>query len=53
VGGHINGAQRTGTDGQLHKKTAFFVRTGNSTRELDATEKAKYVLGRWPASNAG
>jgi hypothetical protein len=33
--------------GQLQKKTAFYVRAGNSTRELNATEKAKHVLGRW------
>lgn len=34
--------------GQLKKKTAFYVRNGNSSRELDDAEKAKYVLGRWP-----
>lgn len=34
--------------GQFVSKVAFFVRAGNSTRELDAAEKAKYVLGRWP-----
>jgi type I restriction enzyme R subunit len=34
--------------GQLVRKVAFFVRTGNSTKELDDAEKAKYVLGRWP-----
>ena len=34
--------------GQFVKKTAFYVRSGNSTRELDAAERAKYVLGRWP-----
>jgi hypothetical protein len=39
------------TKGQLIKKTAFFVRAGNSTRELDPAEKAKYALGRWPSGN--
>ncbi len=34
--------------GQLIKKTAFYVRSGNSTRELGDTEQAKYILGRWP-----
>jgi type I restriction enzyme R subunit len=37
--------------GQQVKKTAFYVRTGNSTRELNPTEKAKYVLSRWPAAS--
>lgn len=34
--------------GQLAKKTAFFVRTSNSTRELEGDEKPKYVVSRWP-----
>ena len=34
--------------GQLVKKTAFYVRSGNSTRELGDTEQEKYILGRWP-----
>ncbi len=34
--------------GQFGKKTAFYVRSGNSTRELGEDEKAKYILGRWP-----
>jgi type I restriction enzyme R subunit len=34
--------------GQFVKKTAFYVRSGNSTRELGDDERAKYVLGRWP-----
>jgi type I restriction enzyme R subunit len=34
--------------GQFISKVAFFVRAGNSTRELDDAEKAKHVLGRWP-----
>jgi type I restriction enzyme R subunit len=33
--------------GQHSKKTAFYVRVGNGTKELDDTEKAKYVAGRW------
>ena len=33
---------------QLIKKTAFYVRSGNSTRELGDAERAKYILGRWP-----
>ena len=39
-----------GKTGQLVKKTAFYVRTGPATRELDTTEKAKYILSRWPGS---
>jgi type I restriction enzyme R subunit len=42
-----------GKKGQYHQKTAFFVRTGNSTRELDAAEKAKYLLNRWPNGKTG
>ena len=34
--------------GQFFKKSAFYVRSGNSTRELDDAERAKYILGRWP-----
>jgi len=34
--------------GQLVKKTAFYVRIGNGTREIaDAAERQKYVAGRW------
>jgi hypothetical protein len=36
--------------GQLTKKTAFYVRAGNSSRDLDAAEKTKYILGRWPGT---
>jgi type I restriction enzyme R subunit len=35
--------------GQMEKKTAFFVRVANATRELEATERAQYVTGRWGA----
>lgn len=38
-------------NGQLSKKTAFYVRIGNSTHELSTTEKAKYLLNRWPATS--
>lgn len=41
----------TEKNGQLHKKTAFYVRIGNSTHELSATGKAKYLLNRWPATS--
>jgi type I restriction enzyme R subunit len=41
----------TEKDGQRVKKTAFYIRTGNSTRELNPTEKAKYLLSRWPAAS--
>ncbi len=41
----------TEKNGQLYKKTAFYVRIGNSTHELSATEKAKYLLNRWPATS--
>ncbi len=33
--------------GQHTKKTAFYVRVGNGTKELDDTETAKYITGRW------
>jgi hypothetical protein len=34
--------------GQLRKKTAFYVRIGNATREItDAAERQKYVATRW------
>ncbi len=37
-----------GDKGQLQKKTAFFVRLANGTREIaDPTERQKYILGRW------
>jgi type I restriction enzyme R subunit len=42
----------TEKNGQLHKKTAFYVRIGNSTHDLNATEKAKYLLNRWPAGGS-
>jgi type I restriction enzyme R subunit len=35
--------------GQLVKRTAFYVRVGNATREFDPDQKARYVLSRWPA----
>ncbi len=35
-------------DGQLHKKTAFYVRIGNGTREIaDPVERQKYIAGLW------
>jgi len=34
--------------GQTEKKTAFYVRLLNGTRELDDVERDKYVAGRWP-----
>lgn len=37
-------------DGQTEKRTLFYVRAGNSTHSLTATEKARYLLNRWPAS---
>ena len=33
--------------GQHNRKTAFYVRVGNGTKELDDTERAKYSAGRW------
>lgn len=38
-------------DGQPVKKTVSYVRTGNSTRSLNADEQAKYILSRWPATS--
>ena len=36
--------------GQVEKKTAFYVRVANGTKELDDTEKQKYVASRWSHS---
>jgi type I restriction enzyme R subunit len=34
--------------GQIEKKTAFYVRIGNGTREIgDPDERQKYIAGRW------
>jgi type I restriction enzyme, R subunit len=38
-------------NGQMVKKTAFYVRASNATRELDQQERARYVLGRWPSTS--
>ena len=35
------------TKGQMEKRTAFYVRVGNGTKELDDAQKAKYVSQRW------
>ena len=34
--------------GKLVKKTVFYVRIGNTTREADEDEKAKHILNHWP-----
>jgi len=34
-------------NGQLLTKTAFYVRIGNGTREVDGTERQKYIGARW------
>jgi type I restriction enzyme R subunit len=39
-------------DGQLIKKTAFYVRASNATRELTPEETTKYISGRWPSYRA-
>jgi hypothetical protein len=44
--------------GQLQKKTAFYVRIGNATREIaDLGERQKYIASRWgsgaPPSSGG
>lgn len=39
--------------GQQVKKTAFYVRVGNGTRELDDAEQAKYLPSRWPTRLRG
>jgi type I restriction enzyme, R subunit len=37
--------------GQLEKKTAFYIRVGNGTREIgDPAEREKYVSSRWGAT---
>jgi hypothetical protein len=34
--------------GQLEKKTAFYVRTANATREIAAAEeRQRYIAARW------
>jgi type I restriction enzyme R subunit len=39
--------------GQLLKKTAFYVRIGNATREItDTGERQKYVASRWGSGNS-
>jgi predicted HTH transcriptional regulator len=41
-------------DGQIVKKTAFYIRIGNGTREIgDPPERQKYVAGRWGTATAG
>lgn len=36
--------------GQFLRKTAFFVRLANGTREIaDPVERQKYIVGRWGA----
>jgi type I restriction enzyme R subunit len=35
-------------NGQTEKKTAFYVRRLNGTRELSDSERQNYVVGRWP-----
>ncbi|MBA2278440.1 MAG: hypothetical protein H0W06_11830 [Chloroflexia bacterium] len=38
--------------GQIVKKTAFYIRIGNGTREIaDPAEKQKYLTSRWGAAN--
>jgi type I restriction enzyme R subunit len=34
--------------GQLEKKTAFYVRVANGTKDLEETERQKYVTAHWP-----
>jgi hypothetical protein len=35
-------------DGQMLKRTAFYVGIGNGTREItDPAQKQKYIAGRW------
>jgi type I restriction enzyme R subunit len=39
--------------GQLQKKTAFYVRIGNGTREItDPAERQKYLASRWTSNAA-
>jgi type I restriction enzyme, R subunit len=41
-------------NGQFHKKTAFYVRLANGTKEItDPTERQKYIAGRWPHGGPG
>ncbi|MDQ3485202.1 MAG: hypothetical protein M3445_07300, partial [Actinomycetota bacterium] len=38
--------------GQLEKKTAFYVRTANATREIVAAEERhKYIAARWGSAS--
>lgn len=34
--------------GQFTKQTAFYVRAGNSSRDLRDDDKSKYIRSRWP-----
>jgi hypothetical protein len=39
--------------GQFERKTAFYVRLGNGTREItDPVERQKYIASRWSAPAA-
>ena len=37
-------------NGQLLSMTAFYIRIGNGTREVDGAERQKYVSARWAGS---
>jgi hypothetical protein len=40
--------------GQMVKKTAFYVRIGNGTREItDPAEKQRFIASRWSAPSQG
>ena len=39
--------------GQFERKTAFYIRLSNGTREIvDPVERQKYIAGRWTAPAA-
>lgn len=43
----VDAAVTVEVKGQMEQKTAFYVRVGNGTKELDDAEKAKYISQRW------
>jgi type I restriction enzyme R subunit len=45
----IDASVKVEKNGQLLSKIAFYIRIGNGTREVDGTERQKYISARWGA----
>ncbi len=43
----VDAEVRVDKDGRVERKTAFYVRVLNGTRELTGDERTKYILSRW------